>query len=344
VPAAETTLGAVILTALTLYALGGGADFGAGVWDLLARGSAADRQRDVIARAMGPVWEANHVWLILVIVLLFVCFPVAFAAIAIALHIPLAAMLVGIVLRGSAFVFRTYDSPTGSVQRRWGRVFAIASIVTPLTFGMCVGAVASGRILVEPESGRVLTDFVSSWWAPFPVALGFFTLALFAFLAAVFLTLETADRALQRAFRRRALAAGVAVGALAFLCLGLAKSGAPVVFDGLAVRGLALPFQIVTGVVSVGALAALWWGRHRLARALAILQVTLIVWGWGLSQYPYLVVPDVTIDLAAPQAVLRLVLAALGAGAVILLPALAYLFAVFKSRPAVGYEPGDSRR
>ena len=340
-PAAENVLGGVILVALTLYVLGGGADFGAGVWDLLAAGGDAARQRYVIARAMGPVWEANHVWLILVIVLLFVCFPIAFAAIGTALHVPLATMLVGIVLRGSAFVFRAYDNPADEVERRWGRVFAIASVVTPLTFGMSVGAVASGRILVEPESGRVLTDFVTSWWAPFPVALGFFTLALFAFLAAVFLTLETTDRALQHAFRNRALAAGAAVGALAFLCLALARTGAPVVFDGLAARGMSLPFQIVTGAVAVGALAALWRRRYRLGRALAIAQVTLIVWGWGLSQYPYLVVPDVTIDLAAPPAVLRLVLAALAAGAVLLLPALAYLFAVFKSRPTAAHERGE---
>jgi cytochrome d ubiquinol oxidase subunit II len=239
-------------------------------------------------------------------------------------------MLVGIVLRGSAFTFRAYDRPDAAVQRRWSRVFAIASLVTPVTLGVCVGAVASGRLRVEPGTGRVLVDFFSAWWAPFPVALGFFTLGLFAFLAAVFLTMETDEPDLRRAFRARALVSGVAVGVLAFTCLLLSRAGAPVVFAGLVERGHSLPFQFVTGAVAVAALVALWRERYAAARVLAIVQVALVVWGWGLSQYPYLIVPDLTIEHAASAAVLRMVLWALAAGAVVLLPALAWLFAVFK--------------
>ena len=282
----ELLLAGALLVALTLYALGGGADFGGGVWDLFAGGRTGARQREVIARAMGPVWEANHVWLILAIVLLFVCFPMAFAAIGTALHVPLAILLVGIVLRGSAFTFRAYDRSDDATQRTWSRVFAIASLATPLTLGMAVGAVASGRLRVAPETGRVLVDFVSSWWAPFPVALGFFTLGLFAVLAAVVLTLETDEPDLRRAFRARALASGVTVGALAFLCLALSRDGAPLVFAGLTSRAHSLPFQFLTGAVALAALAALWRERYEAARVLAIAQVTLVVWGWGLSQYP----------------------------------------------------------
>src|SRR5207245_2586242 len=123
-----------------------GADFGGGVWDLLAHGPQARAQREVIASAIGPVWEANHVWLVLVVVVLFMGFPVAFATLGTVLHVPLALMLTGIVLRGSAFAFRTYDVRRDATQRRWGRLFAIASLVTPVMLGVCVGAVAAGRV------------------------------------------------------------------------------------------------------------------------------------------------------------------------------------------------------
>jgi cytochrome bd ubiquinol oxidase subunit II len=329
----EILLGAVILAALTLYALGGGADFGGGVWDLFASGPTRARQRAVIAGAMGPVWEANHVWLILVVVLLFACFPAAFAAIGTALHVPLAIMLVGIVLRGSAFTFRAYDRGDDATRRRWSRVFAVSSLVTPITLGASVGAVASGRLRVDPLTGRVLADFVSTWWAPFPVALGVFTLALFAFLAAVFLTLESEEADLRRAFRGRALVSGAIVGALAFGCIALSKHGAPLIFAGLTARAHSLPLQFLTAAIAISALVALARERYATARVLAIAQVTLVVWGWGISQYPYLIVPDLTLADAAPRSVLRAVLWALAGGAVLLVPALAYLFAVFKRDP-----------
>ena len=135
---------AVILFSLTAYALLAGADFGGGVWDLLASGPRRRAQRALIADAIGPIWEANHVWLILVVVLLFTCFPPAFASLGIVLHIPITLMLIGIVLRGSAFTFRSYGSERSETQRRWGTIFAIASVVTPVLLGVCVGAVAAG--------------------------------------------------------------------------------------------------------------------------------------------------------------------------------------------------------
>jgi cytochrome bd ubiquinol oxidase subunit II len=331
----EVWIAGVLLAALVLYALGGGADFGGGVWDLLASGRTADRQRDTIAHAIGPIWEANHVWLVLVVVLLFVCFPIAFAAIATALHIPLTVMLLGIVLRGAAFTFRTYDRPDAGTQRLWSRVFAVASTVTPVMLGVCVGAVLSGRIRVDVATGVVDTDFVSAWWAPFPFAIGLFALALFAFLAATYLTLETRDPEVRRAFRARALGAAVATGALAWACFALAREGAPVMHAGLAGRDWSLPFQLAVGAVALAAIAALWTERYGTARALAIAQVTLVLCGWGFSQYPSLVEPDVTIhNAAAHPRVLGATLAALAGGGALLFPALAYLFWLFKRPPS----------
>src|SRR6185436_5848430 len=145
----ELWLAGALMASLTLYALFAGADFGGGVWDLLASGPRKRAQRQLIAHAIGPVWEANHVWLILAVVLMFVCFPLAWAALSTALHVPLTLLLVGVVLRGSAFAFRSYGSDDDAAQRRWGRTFAMASVVTPLTLGMCVGATASGAIRVR---------------------------------------------------------------------------------------------------------------------------------------------------------------------------------------------------
>jgi cytochrome d ubiquinol oxidase subunit II len=350
-PSAEVLLAGVMMLALTFYALLGGADFGGGVWDMLASGPRAARQRALIADAIGPIWEANHVWLILVIVILFTAFPPAFAAIMTALHIPLTLMLIGIVLRGAAFTFRTYDTYSDDVQRRWGRVFAIASVVTPFTLGICVGAIASGRIVIE--NGVVVGGFVQPWLAPFPLAVGGFALALFAFLAAVYLTVEAreaqrhgdknehSEAGLESDFRRRALLAAVAVGALALLVFLLSGEGAPRVRAGLSASPWAWPLQIATGAAAVGAIWALWVWRFYLARALAAAQVTLILWGWGAAQYPYLVEPNITIqEAAAPPVTLRLLLIALGAGAVILFPSFYFLFKVFKGERAFAVVEG----
>jgi len=326
----ETWVAGAILAALTLYALGAGADFGGGVWDLLATGPRTARQRDLVAHAIGPIWEANHVWLILAVVLMFVCFPVAWAVLSTALHVPLSLMLVGIVLRGSAFTFRSYGGEDDAGERRWGRVFAIASLVTPVTLGTCVGAIASGAIRVR--DGRVVTGFFSSWLGAFPIAVGLLTLALFSFLAAVYLAREAGDEALQSDFRLRALAAGLVTGALAFAALALSRGAAAAMWSGLVQRRWSVVFHAITGAAALGALFALAARRYPLAQVMAILQVTLVLWGWALAQFPYVVPPDLTFAAtAAPAAVLRAVLTTLALGAVVLVPSLAYLFRVFKS-------------
>jgi cytochrome d ubiquinol oxidase subunit II len=329
----ELIIGGAMLVSLTFYALLGGADYGGGVWDLFARGPRANEQRALIAHAIGPIWEANHVWLILVVVILFTAFPPAFATIATALHIPLTLLLIGIVLRGSAFTFRTYDSQRDSVQRRWSRVFSIASIITPILLGAIIGAIASGAIRLE--SGMVASGFIQPWLAPFPFAVGFFALSLFAFLAAVYLTLETSDLRLQEDFRLRALISGLAVGALALIVFMLAGIYAPTIRAGISASPWAIPLQIATAMCALGAFGALWKRSYRLARLFAACQVTLILWGWALAQYPYLVQPDITIKSAAsPPETLRLLLMALGAGALVLFPSFFYLFRVFKGQTA----------
>jgi cytochrome d ubiquinol oxidase subunit II len=327
----EYWIAGAILVALTLYALGAGADFGGGLWDLLATGPRAREQRAAIARAIGPIWEANHVWLILVVVLLFVCFPAAWAALSIALHVPLTLMLLGVVLRGSAFTFRSYDDQADAVQRRWGRVFAVASIATPLMLGTCVGAVAAGAVNVR--DGRPVGGFVRPWLAPFPLATGALALVLFAFLAAVYLTLES-EGEVREDFRRRALGAGALLGLLAFGALALARRDAPLVWTGLSARPWSLPLHAFIATVAMGALASLWWRSFPLARGLAVLQVALVVWGWALGQFPYVLPPGLTFGAAAaPPAVLRAVLGVLVAGGVVLVPSLWALYRVF-SGPA----------
>lgn len=326
-------LAGILVTALNAYVLLGGADFGGGLWDLLARGPRKAAQRELVAHAIGPVWEANHVWLILAIVLLFTCFPSAFARLAVTLNLPLTGALVGIVLRGSAFAFRGYGGDRDVVQRRWGRVFAIASLITPILLGTAVGAIASGAL----RAGGTRTGegfyaaYVGTWLTPFALAVGLFTLACFAFLAAVYLTLETQDDALREDFRARALGAGIAVFVAAALALWLSGGGAPLLREGLLGERWALPFQLATGIAATLALVALWTRRYAVARAAAVVQVTLILWGWAGSQFPYVVPPDLTIGgSAAPTATLHLVLIALGVGALVLIPSLAYLFRVFK--------------
>lgn len=344
-------LGAALCAALILYALFGGADYGGGIWDLSASGPRKAEQRSLIEHAIGPIWEANHVWLVLVVVMLFTAFPPAFAAIASGLFTPLVLLLIGIVLRGAAFTFRTYETGGDRAQRRWGRIFSASSVLAPLMLGDMVGSLASGHI-AGPAS--------PAWLEPFPLAVGAFTAALFAFLSATYLAVEAAGP-LHEDFRKRGLVAGVVVGALALATFLLSSEGAPLVQQGLTARPWSWPLQIATALSAVLAFAALALRRFRQARFAAAAQVALIVIGWAGSQYPYLVVPEWTLESAsAPAAVQKLLLAALGAGALLLFPSLYLLFRVFKGerplalidreeprapgpRPGLLRSPGSSR-
>lgn len=322
--------------ALILYFLLGGADFGGGVWDLLASGPRREAQRTAIEHAIGPVWEPNHVWLILVVVVLFSAFPPAFAAIATGLYVPLTLFLVGIVMRGSAFSFRSVehghdgDAPAadaghrnGNARRTWGRVFSVASLISPFLLGAMVAAIAAGGVQAEGGGAR--------WLSPFALAAGALALTLAAFLAATYLTVEVTDPALRDDFRRRAIIAGLVAAVWAGAALLLSRREAPLVFAGLTARPFTWPLHAATALAALGALAALVRRRFRAARVLAAAQVALVIIGWAASQYPMLVPPALTLTgAAAPPRTRQLLLMALGAGAPVLLPSLWLLYRVFK--------------
>jgi cytochrome d ubiquinol oxidase subunit II len=263
-------------------------------------------------------------------------------------------MLIGIVLRGSAFTFRSYDTRRDHAQRRWGRVFSIASLVTPLLLGMMVGAIASARLRapawLDPAARHDFTAvYVAPWLSPFTMATGLVTLALFAFIAAVYLTMEAKEEDLREDFRRRALLAGGAVFGAAMLALLLSshdESGAPLMWEGLLHSPWATLLQGAIAVSAITALVALWRRSFRLARVAAAAQVSLILCGWAVAQFPYLVPPDLSIaESAAPAITLKLVLGALAVGGALLVPSLYYLFRVFKSErnpPPTSPRPSSS--
>jgi cytochrome bd ubiquinol oxidase subunit II len=327
---AEAVLLGIVWIGLTLYVLLGGADFGAGVWDLVASGDRAEDQRRLIASAIGPVWEANHVWLIFVLTGLLSAFPAVFADLSIALYLPFSLALVGIVLRGSAFAFRSHGEPASRWQRTWTRVFGVASLVTPFVLGAAAASIASGRIRVA--DGEVRADLVRSWTGALSLFAGLFAVAICAYLAATYLTVEAVqreERELERDFRVRALVTGAIAGALAAVGLLLVRSEAPVLWDGMLDAGLA--FAVASAVGGIGSLVAVWLRRYRLARAGAVVAVASVLFGWGVSQWPYLIVPDVTVmDAAAPEATLRVVAIGFAIGAAVLAPSLYLLFRIFK--------------
>lgn len=318
---------AVMIAALAAYALTGGADYGAGVLELFASGPRKSAQREVIEQAIAPIWEANHVWLILIVVLLFVGFPAAFAELSIKLHIPLTVMLVGLVLRGSGFVFRSYDPQPARGSERWGTIFAASSLLTPLALGVSLGAAISGRL-------SATTGFVSAWLAPFPLLVGGAVLSLFVLTAAVYLTHETSDAALQDDFRRRALVAALLSGGLAWAAIISGRSGAPHIYAVLIEARWAIGFQLLTATAAGALLASLWLRRYRAARWLVMLLNALVIAGLGRAQYPYILYPTHPIAQSAPASVLGPVLAVLGIGTLALVPSLYKLYALFKSQPA----------
>lgn len=319
----------VALLALLAYAVLGGADFGGGVWDVLARGPRATAQRVAVAEAMGPVWEANHVWLIFLIVVLFSAFPSAFAALSVALFWPFHLILAGVVLRGAAFVFSAHGRAAGRTPIAWGAAFGAASVITPVLLGASLGAVSAGQIRLQ--GGNVVPSSEWAWVAPFPLVTGVLALAVCAYLAAVYLTLET-EGALQEDFRQRALVVWLIAGIFALGTLGLTRVDAPYLWAGLT-AGLALPW-VVTGVLLAPASAlAMFWRRYHLARACAVGQAILLLVGWALALSPYIIYPDVTLaGAAAPDATLQFVLVTVPIGLGLVLPSLWFLFSVFKGR------------
>ena len=329
--ALEVAILLVIGVGLTLYILFGGADFGGGVWDLLARGPAHERERELIAEAIGPVWEANHVWLIFVVTTLFAAFPPAFAALGVALYVPFSIAIAGIVFRGAAFAFRQYGEG-GAWQRRWTRVFGIASLVTPVVLGMAGAALASERIRID-ASGEVHAGLWSAWTGPLSIAAGALALVMCAYLAAVFLTAEAGlrgDEELADHFRRRAVASALVAGALAAAGLVVVAIDAPQLWAGMRQDGW--PLVVLSAAGGSVSLLLIVRRRDRSARVAAAVAVGSVVVGWGVAQWPFLIAPDLTAaDAAAPVSALRPIAVGLLVGGALLIPSLVLLFRVFKA-------------
>ena len=329
--AAEAVL-VLLWIAVTAYALLGGADFGGGFWDLIAGGpKEGARQRALIEHSIGPVWEANHVWLIFFLVLLWTSFPVAFASIASTLLIPLTLAAFGIILRGSGFAFRktVQEIP---LQRLFGGAFALSSVVTPFFLGAAAGAVASGRV----PPGNARGDILRSWVNPTSLLAGVLAVGVCAYLAAVYLTGDArreGARDVAEGFRLRAMVTGVVVGVVAIGGIGILHADAPRLFHGLTHRGL--PLIVGSAVFGVASLGLLWSRRYGLVRVTAALAVVAVVWGWGVAQFPYILEPQLTFrQAAAPATTLHAMLVSLGVGAAILVPPLVWLYVLFqRGRP-----------
>jgi cytochrome d ubiquinol oxidase subunit II len=313
----------VLFAGVIAYAVLAGADFGAGFWDLTAGGAERGRRpRGLIDRSIGPVWEANHVWLVYCLVVLWTAFPPAFAAIMTTLFVPLGLAAFGIVLRGSGFAFRKVAVRT-SAQRASGATFAISSVVTPFFLGTVAGGIASGRV---PSSGS--GDAVRSWINPTSLLGGALAVVVCAYLAAVFLTSEARDRNatdLEQWFRRRALAAGAAAGAVSVAGIFVLDADAHHLFERL--LGPGLPLVLVSGLAGLETLVLLRRGNPRLLRGLAVVAVASVVAGWGVAQYPNMLGTHLTLSQAAsPTSTLWAVLVVFLAAAVLCLPSLALLY------------------
>jgi cytochrome d ubiquinol oxidase subunit II len=324
----DLVAGAMLLS-IVMYSLLAGADYGAGFWDLMCSGPRKDQQRHLIEQAIGPVWEANHVWLILTIVLLFSNFPGAFGAASVALAIPLLLVLAGIVFRGCSYVFRTYFTGDKEAQLYWGRIFSISSSLTPFFLGTLIGAISCDRVVME--GGLSKYGFIKTWISPFPLGVGILALSLFAYLSACYLAVEATTAELQDDFRVRALIASLVSMAIALAVYLMAGTAATAIRQGLVERPAGWLVEACAIAATIVALRALWLRHFQRARMAAAVQVAFIIVGWGIAQYPYLIRPDMTItNSAAPENVASAIDIALGCGAVVLIPSLALLSLIFK--------------
>ncbi len=314
----------VLWIGATLYAVFGGADFGAGVWSLLAgsdeRGA---RARGLVDWAIGPVWEANHVWLIFVLVVLWTAFSVAFESIMSTLFIPLSLAALGIVLRGSGFAFHKLARRL-RYRRLAERLFGLFSLLTPFFMGTVVGAIASGHVPVGNAAG----DAVTSWLNLVSVLTGALFVATGAYLSAVFLVSDARrakDPDLERYFATRALIAALVTGAIAVAGIFVYRADARYIYDGLTSEGL--PLVIASALFGLGVLVLLWRGERRGTRPLAVGAVVAVIWGWGVAQFPYLLPQTLTIkEGAGASATMTAVLVVFGVAVVVVLPALGFLY------------------
>jgi len=320
----STAAAVVLFIGVLAYAIFGGADFGAGFWDLVAGGTErGGRSRTVIDHSIGPVWEANHVWLIFTFVVLWTCFPEAYASITLTLFVPLTIAALGIVLRGSSFAFRKAVLRT-SYRRNLGAIFAISSVLVPYCFGAVVGGIASGRV----PAGGVAGDPWDSWVNPTSILGGSLAVVVAAYLASVYLIWDArrlSDDEMVAYFRRRAVVVAVIAGVMSIVGIFVFRADARYLFDGLTSRGL--PFVLIAAVAGAGSLWALLRASPTGARILAMTAVASVVLAWGVAQWDYMLPETLTISqAAAPTGTIVAVLVAVGLAAVLVLPGFVMLY------------------
>jgi cytochrome d ubiquinol oxidase subunit II len=336
----------VLLLAVVAYAVFGGADFGAGFWDLIAGGSErGEHPREVIERSIGPVWEANHVWLIFIFVVLWTSFPEAYASITLTLFVPLTIAALGIVLRGASFAFRKAVVRL-RYRRAFGAAFAASSVLVPYCMGAIAGGIASGRVPAGGQAG----DPVHSWINATSVLGGVLAVAAVAYLAAVYLVWDArrlGDAEMAEYVRRRAVVAAGVVGVISIVGIFVLRADASYLFHGLASR--ALPLVILSVVCGVGALVLLIRKAARGARALAIVAVATVIIGWGVAQWPYILPESLTFSAAAaPTGTLAAVLVVVVLAVLIVAPGFALLYLLHEKSllpdEGVDDEPAPSAR
>ena len=340
-------VGAILLAGITLYAVLGGADFGGGLWDLLAGTTARGRApRALIDESITPVWEANHVWLVFDLVIFWTAFPHAFASVMTALALPLWLALGGIVLRGAGFAFRK-EITRLPWQRAAGAAFAFSSLLTPFFMGTVIGAIATGAVTADASHASL-----AAWTSPTALLSGFLFVAACGYLAAVYLIVEAGrrgDRAMRAYFTRRAQVAAIAAGALSLAALFELQNSNPAMFDRL--TGRALPLVVLAGVCGLAVLALVTAGRTTGIRPLAALGVAAVIWGWGVAQYPVLL-PGTAVTLTnagATQATFVALVVVAIAAVILVVPSFTLLFTLQGRRMLGGGEQGtppaaESRR
>jgi cytochrome bd ubiquinol oxidase subunit II len=321
-------IAAALFVGVLAYGLLGGADFGSGLYDLTAGDSRRGGElRTLVDHSIGPVWEANHVWLIYILVTWWTAFPRTFAAAMSTLILPMLCALLGIVLRGAGFAFRKYAASLGQA-RLFGATFAGASLITPFFLGTVAGGIASGRV---PGEGR--GDVWSSWLNPTSLFGGVIAVGTCCFLAGTFLTADatrTGRGALAEQLRRRTLVVGAVTGVVVLGALAPISRDAPTLSSGLS--GRAAPLVILSALAGTATLVLLVRRHPGPARFTAATAVASVLLGWGVGQYPWLLVDEVTIEAGSgAPATLRALLVAVGLAGVLVLPALAYLFRLTQS-------------
>ena len=329
-------IGGILWLAIVAFATSAGADFGAGVWDLLSWGSSAKTQRAAIIEAIKPIWEGNEIWSVFLVTGLFSAFPVVFSTLSVALFYPITLALLGLVMRGAGFIyyehFSEHFSREGAKRGPWGPVFSLTSLATPFFFGAVAAAVASGEI--HYRDGHIMASYITPWLTPFAVFCGLFAIGICSVLAAVYMTvqglLHKQDEII-RAFRWRALASGAVTALLGAIAAALASRDAPYVWHGLTTR--ALPFALAGVLIGALTAAALLLNHYRTARLLVGGEVLMILLAWGIAQFPYFIVPDLSVESTAspPQVQLTVLITAL-LGLAFVLPAYFFLLHVFEGR------------